>query len=85
VLELLNLLLEMLPTVGVPVVTMIAMAIFIYRVLSVVNEQNTKRENDMMSQLTRFGDSLDSFNITLTKIDNRLEIVERLVDRQINQ
>lgn len=80
----LQLLLEILPTVGVPVVAMIAMAIFICRVLTVINERNTKRENDMMSQLTRFGDSLDSFNITLTKIDNRLEIVERLVDRQSN-
>lgn len=80
----LELLLELLPTVGVPVVAMIAMAIFIYRILVVINEHNCKRENDMMSQLTRFGDSLDSFNITLTKIDNRLEIVERLVDRQNN-
>lgn len=80
--ELLNLLLGMLPTVGVPVVAMIAMAILIYRILIVVNEHNCKRENDMMEQLTRFGDSLDSFNVTLTKIDNRLEVVERLVDRQ---
>lgn len=80
----LELLLGLLPTVGVPVVAMIAMAIFIYRILVVINEHNCKRENDMMSQLTRFGDSLDSFNITLTKIDNRLEIVERLVDRQNN-
>lgn len=78
----LELLLGMLPTVGVPVVAMIAMAIFICRVLTAVNEHNTERENDMMGQLTRFGDSLDSFNVTLTKIDNRLEIVERLVDRQ---
>ena len=77
----LQLLLGILPTVGVPVVAMIAMAIFICRVLTVINEHNTKRENDMMGQLTRFGDSLDSFNVTLTKIDNRLEIVERLVDR----
>ena len=81
----LQLLLEILPTVGVPVVAMIAMAIFIYRILTIINEHNTKRECDMMRQLTRFGDSLDSFNITLTKIDNRLEIVERLVDRQNNQ
>ena len=79
--EILQVLLGLLPTVGVPVVAMIAMAIFIYKILIVVNEHNCKRENEMMSQLTRFGDSLDSFNITLTKIDNRLEIVERLVDR----
>lgn len=80
----LELLLGLLPTVGVPVIAMIAMAVFICRILSIVNENNTKRENQMMTQLTRFGDSLDSFNITLTKIDNRLEIVERLVDRQSN-
>lgn len=80
----LELLLGLLPTVGVPVVAMIAMAIFICRILSIINKNNTNRESQMLSQLTRFGDSLDSFNITLTKIDNRLEIVERLVDRQSN-
>ena len=80
----LELLLGLLPTVGVPIVAMIAMAVFICKILSIVNENNTKRECQMMTQLTRFGDSLDSFNITLTKIDNRLEIVERLVDRQSN-
>lgn len=80
----LELLLGLLPTVGVPVIAMIAMAVFICRILSIINENNIKRENQMMTQLTRFGDSLDSFNITLTKIDNRLEIVERLVERQGN-
>lgn len=68
-----NVLLQMIDSHGFPIVCVIALCIFIYKIY----QQSVKREERLYSQIDKFGVSLDGFNTTLTKIDARLEIVEK--------
>ena len=45
-----------------------------------IMKDNNQREERMFNQLDKFGDSLDNFNTTLTKVDSRLEAVEKAVE-----
>jgi len=44
-------------------------------------EQSNEREVKLSAQLDKFADALNAFNISLTKIDTRLEIIEKEVHR----
>lgn len=46
-------------------------------------EQSKQREEKLASQLDKFTDTLNNFNITLTKIDTRLELIEKEVHKEI--
>lgn len=43
------------------------------------NERIAEVQNSTNTQLEKFGDTLDRFNSTLTKVDTRLEAVEKAV------
>ena len=58
---------------GFPILCALALGWFVYKIYI----QSTKREERLYSQIDKFGDSLNSFNTTLTKIDARLEVVEK--------
>ncbi len=42
-------------------------------------EESKKREEKYAAQLDKFTESLNNFNITLTKIDTRLEYLEKQI------
>lgn len=44
-------------------------------------EQSNEREVKLSAQLDKFADALNNFNISLTKIDTRLEIIEKQVHK----
>ena len=68
-----NLVFQMIDNHGFPIVCVVALCIFIYKIY----QQSVKREERLYSQIDKFGESLDGFNTTLTKIDARLEVVEK--------
>lgn len=68
-----NLILQVIETRGFPLMCALVLGWFIYRIYL----QSEKREERLYNQIDRFGESLNSFNTTLTKIDARLEVVEK--------
>lgn len=44
-------------------------------------EQSKAREDKLSAQLDKFTEALNNFNISLTKIDTRLEIIEKEVHK----
>lgn len=72
---------------GFPIVCVIGLGWFLYQVFqktTTQNETNMKavqercaaREERLYQQIDKFGESLNSFNATLIRIDARLEAVE---------
>lgn len=45
-------------------------------------EQSKQREEKLSAQLDKFTDALNNFNISLTKIDTRLELIEKEIHRE---
>ena len=45
-------------------------------------QQSQVREEKLAAQLDRFTETLNNFNVTLTKIDTRLEIIEKEVHNE---
>lgn len=68
-----NMLLQIIDNHGFPILCALVLGWFIYKIYV----QSTKREERLYTQIDKFGESLNSFNTTLTKIDARLEVVER--------
>lgn len=68
-----NMLFQMIDNHGFPMVCVVVLGIFIYKIY----QQSVKREERLYTQIDKFGESLDGFNTTLTKIDARLEVVEK--------
>jgi uncharacterized membrane-anchored protein YhcB (DUF1043 family) len=68
-----NVLFQAIDTHGFPMVCVVVLGIFIYKIY----QQSVKREERLDTQIDKFGESLDGFNTTLTKIDARLEVVEK--------
>lgn len=46
-------------------------------------EQSKLREEKLSAQLDKFTDALNNFNVSLTKIDTRLEIIEKEVHKDM--
>ena len=83
---------SLIAEVGFPIVAVIAMAYFIFTVYKNTIAQHEKqleqvmtncqaREDKLFEQIDKFGDTLNSFNTTLIKIDARLEAVEHSLNR----
>ena len=47
-------------------------------------EQGKQREDKLSAQLDKFADALNNFNVSLTKIDTRLSIIEKSVEERKN-
>ena len=45
-------------------------------------DQSREREEKLGKQLDKFADALNNFNISLTKIDTRLEIIEKQIQEK---
>lgn len=43
-------------------------------------EQSKEREEKLGKQLDKFADALNNFNVSLTKIDTRLSIIEKSIE-----
>ena len=70
---------QLITQVGFPIACVIGCAYFIWQKSEQNRADTLRREEKMFEQLKRFGDTLDSFNTTLTKIDSRLEVVEKRI------
>lgn len=72
---------ELIANLGFPIACVCGCAYFIWQNNQQTREDNKLREETMFKQLERFGGSLDNFNLTLIKINTRLEAVEKKLDR----
>lgn len=82
---------SLISAVGFPIVAVLGCAFFICK-MTVANREDCnnrikaieaaaeKREDKLYQQMQGFNDSLCRFNETLTRIDTRLEIVEKEID-----
>ena len=79
-------------TVGFPIVAVIGLAFFIYKVWAKTQENmqnqiqsaaelNRIREEKLYEQIDKFNATLSDFNSTLISIDKRLELIEYRVDK----
>ena len=79
-------------TVGFPIVAVIGLAFFIYKVwvksqesmqnqIQSAAELNRIREEKLYEQIDKFNSTLSDFNCTLIYIDKRLELIEYRVDK----
>lgn len=68
--------LEMVQSLGFPVVCVCACWVYITNDAKNEREDNLKREERMFNQLDRFADTIESLNNTLITIDSRLTNVE---------
>ena len=79
-------------TVGFPIVAVIGLAFFIYKVwaksqenmqnqIQSAAELNRIREEKLYEQIDKFNATLSDFNSTLISIDKRLELIEYRVDK----
>lgn len=79
-------------TVGFPIVAVIGLAFFIYKVwvksqesmqnqIQSAAELNRIREEKLYEQIDKFNATLSDFNCTLISIDKRLELIEYRVDK----
>ena len=72
----LSVILEAISTVGFPIVIALGCFIFIYKIWTKEQEEQKTREDKMFEQLEGFKQTMDNFNVTLSKIDTRLEVLE---------
>lgn len=71
---------QLITTLGFPIVCVLALSYFVYKIWVQNNETAKSREERMFAQLDKFSTSLDNFNTTLIKIDTRLDTVEKKLD-----
>lgn len=67
---------NIIQTVGVPIFAMLALGWFVMKLWDQQNTDNKEREHKYQEQIAKFSDALTAFNITLTKIDTRLNYLE---------
>ena len=71
---------SLISTVGFPIVCVIAMGFFFYKVWQHNTEREDRIAEQQAAQMEKFSNSLDNFNVTLTRIDARLEAVEKKLE-----
>jgi len=72
----LSVVIEAISTVGFPIIMALGCFIFIYKIWNKEQEEQQAREDKMFKQLDGFKQTMDNFNVTLSKIDTRLEVLE---------
>lgn len=83
-----NSVMQMISAVGFPIVAALGCGFFVWKQaeanrtdcnnrIKEVQEAAERREDKLMVQMEGFNQSLDKFNETLTKIDTRLEVLEK--------
>lgn len=88
-----NVIQQLIASLGFPIVCVLALGWFVFRAwdnmredmkqqIELVQKDSKEREDILHKQIDRFNDSLDNFNITLTKIDSRLEYLEKSMQKE---
>lgn len=86
---------NVISTLGFPIACAVALFFFYTKFIEKQMDECAKREEKLLaegreredryaSQLDKFADSLNNFNLTLTKIDTRLETLEKLIQKENN-
>lgn len=79
---------QLITTLGFPIVCVLGLSWFVYKVwkdsredmkqqMQRLEQDSKERENKLYEQIDKFGESLNSFNATLIKIDTRLDYLEK--------
>lgn len=71
--------LTIIQTVGFPIACVVALGYFLFVIWTKQNETHNAREERLFQQMDKFSNTLENFNITLTRIDSRLERVEQTI------
>lgn len=80
---------QLISSLGFPIVCVLCLGWFIHKVWSdnrtdvqqqikTMEENYKAREDKLYHQIEKFSESLDNFNVTLTRIDTRLDYLEKL-------
>ena len=67
---------NIISTVGFPISSCLLYMMFIYKDRQQSREENIKREEKLMEQISRFNEIMGNFNDTLISLDKRIEHIE---------
>ena len=67
---------NIISTVGFPISSCILYMFYIYKDKQQTREENAKREEKLMEQISRLNEIMANFNDTLISLDNRIEHIE---------
>ena len=73
---------NIISTVGFPISSCLLYMYYIYKDKNQSREENLKREDKLMEQISRFNEIMNNFNDTLISLDKRIENIEN--DIKIN-
>ena len=71
---------NLVTTLGFPIVCVIACAYFINYIVKAEREENQKREEKYIETINKFSDVLDKVNDNLSANNKRLEYIENKLD-----
>ena len=67
---------NIISTVGFPISSCLLYMYYIYKDKNQAREENLKREDKLMEQISRFNEIMNNFNDTLISLDKRIEHIE---------
>lgn len=67
---------NIISTVGFPIGSCLLYMGYIYKDKQQSREENVKREEKLMEQISRFNEIMNNFNDTLISLDKRIEHIE---------
>ena len=67
---------NIISTVGFPISSCLLYMYYIYKDKNQTREENLKREDKLMEQISRFNEIMNNFNDTLISLDKRIEHIE---------
>ena len=67
---------NIISTVGFPISSWLLYMYYIYKDKNQTREENLKREDKLMEQISRFNEIMNNFNDTLISLDKRIEHIE---------
>ena len=67
---------NIISTVGFPICSCLLYMGYIYKDKQQSREENAKREEKLMEQISRFNEIMNHFNDTLISLDKRIENIE---------
>ena len=74
--EKMNDIVNIISTVGFPISSCLLYMYYIYKDKNQTREENLKREDKLMEQISRFNEIMNNFNDTLISLDKRRENIE---------
>ena len=71
-----NDLVNVISSIGFPITSCLLYMGYIYKDKQQSREENAKREEKLMEQISRFNEIMNNFNDTLISLDKRIEHIE---------